>query len=84
MIKAMNGYVFVKPIKETKTAGGVNLIAAFDEEDRYIKGEVYYACEHTPLEKGDVVLFDKNNGFKYDYKGELLTVIQVGTIVGVV
>lgn len=83
-IKAMNGSVFVLPIRETKQVGGYDLISKTDEQDRYIKGEVIFACEHTPLEKGDVVLYDKSNGFKYQHDKDLLTVLGVGAIVGVV
>ena len=83
MIKAMNGNLFIKEVKETKKVGGLDLISKIDEQDRYKKAEVVYACETTPLSPGDIVLYDGNNGFQYQHDTELLRVLHILDIVGV-
>lgn len=80
----MNGFVFVRPIKETKKAGGLELIAKLDEQDRFSKAEVVFAEVDGPLAEGDIVLYDKNNGHGFQFNEELLTVLNLHNIVGVI
>ena len=79
----MNGWVFIRPIAETKQTGGLDLIAKFDEQDRYSKAEVVFAQEGSPLKCCDIILYDKHNGHGYQYESELLTVLATVDVVGV-
>ena len=79
----MNGHIFVAPLRETKTIAGVDLIAKFDEEDRYRKATVIFVDEQLPLKEGDVVLYDGSNGHGFHHEDKLLTVLTHHNIVGV-
>ena len=81
-VTPFNGNIFVLPIRETKQTGGLDLISRLDEEDRYVTGEVIYACELTPLTSGDIVLYDKSNGHGYQDDDSLLTVLHISNITG--
>ena len=80
-VKPHNGYIFVRPIKETKTTGGLELISKIDEQDRYSKAEVVFA-EDT-VQPGETILYDRSNGFGFQINDELLTVLHLGNIIGV-
>ena len=80
-IKPLNGHIFIRPIKETKQVGGIDLISSVDEQDRYSKAEVVFA--ESIVSEGDIILYDKSNGHGYQHEQELLTVLHVGNIVGV-
>ena len=80
-IEQKNGHVFVRPLKETKKTGGLELISKLDEQDRYSKAEVVF-CEEV-LNEGDIILYDKNNGHGFQINDELLTVLRLGDVVGV-
>ena len=82
VIEPMNGHIFVRPIKETKQVGGLDMITKSDEQDRFRKAEVVYADAELPVECCDVVLYDKHNGDGFQVNGELLTVLHVNNIVG--
>ncbi len=78
----MNGYLFIRPIKETKQVGKIDLISRVDEQDRYTKGEVVFVDESLPLECCDIILYDKSNGDGHQVNGELLTALHVKNIIG--
>ena len=80
-VRPLNGYLFIRPIKETKTTGGLELISKLDEQDRYSKAEVVFCGE--VLNEGDIILYDKNNGHGFQINDELLTVLRLGDVVGV-
>lgn len=82
-VEPMNGFLFVRPIRETKETGGLELISKIDEQDRFAKGEVVFADANGPLKPGVVVLYDKNNGHGFQINNELLTVLNDFHIVGV-
>ena len=82
-IEPMNGWIFIRPIAETKSTGGLELIAKYDEQDRYSKAEVVFAQEDSPLKCCDIILHDKSNGHGFQHEGEMLTVLRLGDVVGV-
>lgn len=83
-IKPLNGNIFLLPIKETKQVGGIDLTAKLDEDDRYRKGEVIYSCDTTPVVPGDILLYDKNNGFGFQHGDHFYTVLHIGNIKGII
>lgn len=82
MIEPLNNHVFVKPIKETKKVGMVDMITKYDEQDRYNKAEVVVSDPNVPLECCDIILYDKHNGheFQSDDSG-MLTVLHARDVV---
>lgn len=83
MIEPQNGYIFIKPVKETKQVGGIDMISMYDEEDRYRKGLVVYACSSTPIKPEHIVLYDFSNGFGFQDGDDLLTVLRAGDVVAI-
>lgn len=82
MVHPMNGYIFIKKITETKKVGGLDVITAYDSQDRYKKGKVKYVADL--LEEGDIVLYDELNGHDFqDEDGELLTVLHLKNVIGI-
>ena len=81
-IEPKNGHVFIRPIKETKEVGGIELISKIDEQDRYSKAEVVFAEE--PLKPSDIILYDKSNGHGFQFNDELLTVLHIRDVVGLI
>lgn len=81
-VEPLNGHIFVRPIKETKQVGGIDLTSKYDEQDRYRKAEVVFVDADLPLDCCDIVLYDKHNGEGFQVNGELLTVLHVSNIVG--
>lgn len=83
VVNPMNGNVFIRPLKETKQTGGLDLISKYDEQDRYSKGEVVFSDSKLPIECCDILMYDKNNGHGFQINGELLTVLHISNIIGV-
>ena len=81
-VRTMNGFVFIRPIKETKEVGGIDMITKIDEQDRYSKAEVVFTTD--PLKCSDIILYDKANGNGYQHNDELLTVLHVTDVIGVI
>lgn len=81
MINPLNSHLFVKPVKETKKVGGVDLITQYDEQDRYHKAVVKYADETLPLEVEDIILYDKHNGHEFQSDDGMLTVLHARDII---
>jgi len=81
-LELMNNHLACRPIRETKTVGGAELITKTDVQNRYSKGEVVYVDANLPLNVGDVVLYDKNNGDSLHINNELITVLAIANIVG--
>lgn len=82
-VEPMNGFVFVQPIRETKKAGGLDLISKYDEVDRYSKAEVVFVDKDLPLKCCDIIMYDKSNGHGFQFNKDLLTVLHIRDIVGV-
>lgn len=84
-IKTLNYFIIVDEIKETKTISkNIDIVNSIDDANRYVKGKVLSASENTPLKEGDVIYYNKTNGFNIDENGVLHRVIQLNDVVGVI
>lgn len=81
-IKAMFGYVWVKPQKvEHKTASG--LFMPTDSEDKMSYG-VVYSSSVDGINEGDTIVYQKGRGTETMYCGENYVILVESNIFGVV
>ena len=84
-LEAIGQYVVIKPTPKNKLGGEGNLaiIDKWDNENRYLIGEVISAGKDLPLKTGDKVYYDKANKSGVDFNGVLYQVLSIGNIVAV-
>ena len=81
-MKAVNYYIVVKNIKQTKKVGGLLITDVVDDESRYNKGKVISVGNLIEgIEENDVIYYDKHAGHRITYKDILYYVIKVGDVV---
>ena len=83
-LEAFGNYVIVQPSNDKTQMGGLDLIAAYDNENRYLSGVVVSAGEGLPLETGDIVYYDKQNNHGIQHGDYHYLVLTANNIVGVV
>ena len=91
--KIINDFLFVKKKKEAAVSenGKFDLPDGLNSRERYVIGtvidsSVFLIDEQTnePIfKKGDVVRFDKNNGFETNHQGSMVTVIRIRDVVNI-
>ena len=78
----INKCVVIKDLKEVKTmAGGFEIAASHDTENRFIRAEVFKASDDTPVKEGDFIYYDRGAGFTIDYHGARYKVVRDNDIV---
>lgn len=86
-MKAIGLYVFVEHInEEIKTGEGLLLTAKDASDMRYHKAKVISVGDEVPankLERDDIILYDKRQGFSLMLDGIQITVISLRDVVGV-
>ena len=77
-MKAVNYYIVVKNIKQTKKVGGLLITDVVDDESRY---NISVGNLIEGIEENDVIYYDKHAGHSITYKDILYYVIKVGDVV---
>ena len=81
-MKAVNHYVVVNKIKETKKSTGLIITEENNDDVRYSKGEVISFGNLVEFVKeGDVVWYDRHAGHVIEYEGKFYFVIKSSDIV---
>lgn len=95
MRHALNYYIVIKEIKEEShtVAGGLQLAQEFDQELRYLKGEVISVgarvvaeMEGSPvtIEAGDTIFYDRHAGHEIRWMDDQpLKVLKLGDLVAI-
>ena len=81
-MKAVNYYLVVENIKESKKIGGLEVTDDLDEDNRYTKAKVISIGNLVEgIKESDIVFYDKHAGHSIQYKDILYYVIKVGDVV---
>ena len=82
-MQAINYYLVVDKIKEApKKVGGLELTESQDNDVRYLKGKVISVGDQVPIvKKGDIVRYDKHQGYGIHYDEKLYYVIKISDVV---
>ncbi len=81
-MKAVNYYIVVENIKQSKKVGGLLITDTLDEENRYNKGKVISVGNLVEgIKENNVIYYDKHAGHSITYKDILYYVIKVGDVV---
>ena len=82
IVKAVNYYIVVENIKQSKKVGGLLITDTLDEENRYNKGKVISVGNLVEgIKENDIIYYDKHAGHSIHYKDILYYVIKVGDVV---
>ena len=78
-MKAVNYYLIVEKIKESKTVGGLLITDDLDEDNRYTKAKVISVGNLVEgIKENDIIYYDNQAGHSINYKDILYYVIKVG------
>ena len=81
-MKAVNYYLVVENIKESKKIGGLEVTDDLDEDNRYTKAKVISVGNLVEgIKESDIVFYDKHAGHSIQYKDILYYVIKIGDVV---
>ncbi len=82
-MQAINDYLVVDKIKEEpKKVGGLELTESQNDDVRYLKGKVISVGDQVPVvKKGDIVRYDKHQGYGIQYEEKLYYVIKISDVV---
>ena len=81
-MKAVNHYVVVNKIKETKKSTGLIITEENNDDVRYSKGEVIsFGCLVEFVKEGDVVWYDRHAGHGIEFGEKFYFVIKASDIV---
>jgi len=81
-MKAVNYYLVVENIKESKKIGGLEVTDDLDEDNRYTKAKVISIGNLVEgIKESDIVFYDKHAGHSIQYKDILYYVIKIGDVV---
>jgi|TARA_R100000234_G_scaffold34169_3_gene20225 co-chaperonin GroES (HSP10) len=81
-MKAVNYYLIVEKIKESKTVGGLLITDDLDEDNRYTKAKVVSVGNLVEgIKENDIIYYDNQAGHSINYKDILYYVIKVGDVV---
>jgi co-chaperonin GroES (HSP10) len=81
-MKAVNYYLIVEKIKESKTVGGLLITDDLDEDNRYTKAKVINVGNLVEgIKENDIIYYDNQAGHSINYKDILYYVIKVGDVV---
>jgi len=81
-MKAVNYYLIVEKIKESKTVGGLLITDDLDEENRYTKAKVVSVGNLVDgIKENDIIYYDNQADHSINYKDILYYVIKVGDVV---
>ena len=81
-MKAVNYYLIVEKIKESKTVGGLLITDDLDEDNRYTKAKVISIGNLVEgIKENDIIYYDNQAGHSINYKDILYYVIKVGDVV---
>jgi len=81
-MKAINHYVVVDKIKETKKESGLLLTESTDTDNRYLKAKVISIGNLVEgLVEGDIVRYDRHAGHGIDVGDKLYYVLSLRDIV---
>ena len=81
-MKALNYYLIVEKIKESKTVGGLLITDDLDEDNRYTKAKVISVGNLVEgIKENDIIYYDNQAGHSINYKDILYYVIKVGDVV---
>ncbi len=81
-MKAVNYYIVVENIKQSKKVGGLLITDTLDEENRYNKGKVVSVGNLVEgIKENDIIYYDKHAGHSIHYKDILYYVIKIGDVV---
>tara|TARA_Y100000593_G_scaffold70288_1_gene129015 strand:+ start:398 stop:652 length:255 start_codon:yes stop_codon:yes gene_type:complete len=81
-MKAVNYYLIVEKIKESKTVGGLLITDDLDEDNRYTKAKVISVGNLVEgIKESDIIYYDNQAGHSINYKDILYYVIKVGDVV---
>ncbi len=81
-MKAVNYYLIVEKIKESKTVGGLLITDDLDEDNRYTKAKVISVGNLIEgIKENDIIYYDNQAGHSINYKDILYYVIKVGDVV---
>ena len=81
-MKAVNYYLIVEKIKESKTVGGLLITDDLDEDNRYTKAKVVSVCNLVDgIKENDIIYYDNQADHSINYKDILYYVIKVGDVV---
>ena len=81
-MKAVNYYLVVENIKESKKIGGLEVTDDLDEDNRYTKAKVISIGNLVEgIKESDIVFYDKHAGHSIQYKDILYYVINIGDVV---
>ena len=68
-MKAVNYYLVVENIKESKKIGGLEVTDDLDEDNRYTKAKVISIGNLVEgIKESDIVFYDKHAGHSIQYK----------------
>ena len=81
-MKAVNYYLIVEKIKESKTVGGLLITDDLDEDNRYTKAKVISVGNLVEgIKENDIIYYDNQADHSINYKDILYYVIKVGDVV---
>ena len=81
-MKAVNYYLIVEKIKESKTVGGLLITDDLDEENRYTKAKVVSVGNLVDgIKENDIIYYDNQADHSINYKDILYYVIKIGDVV---
>ena len=81
-MKAVNYYLIVEKIKESKTVGGLLINDDLDEDNRYTKAKVISVGNLVEgIKENHIIYYDNQAGHSINYKDILYYVIKVGDVV---
>ena len=81
-MKAVNHYVVINKIKETKKSTGLIITEENNDDVRYSKGEVISFGNLVEFVKeGDVVWYDRHAGHGIEWEEKLFYVVRVNDVV---
>ena len=81
-MQAVNYYLIVEKIKESKTVGGLLITDDLDEDNRYTKAKVISVGNLVEgIKENDIIYYDNQAGHSINYKDILYYVIKVGDVV---
>ena len=81
-MKAVNYYLIVEKIKESKTVGGLLITDDLDKDNRYTKAKVISVGNLVEgIKENDIIYYDNQAGHSINYKDILYYVIKVGDVV---
>lgn len=60
-METLNGYIVIEKVDNNVTTSS-GLSIGIQKDVRYIKAKVFMSPKEHPIKKGDIVLYDKNQG----------------------